>query len=232
MEFKLQTDIGRYKRLVEVLGTAKDTVTLRAQISVLKDEITQTSKQMKEQLAECNKQTLDPREQAKLQKSVKSYTRDLETFQRALKVCAEKEMATRPKDAQVGYDPDGGGPLSSESEPLLQQQQQQQIDRLQNESEYNAAIIDERDQEIQGLVRDIGELNEMFQDVAVMVTDQGVMLDTVEANAITTQDRVQAGTEELVLAEKSQRAATAKKCCLVVCAGVVLGVIIAVLIFS
>lgn len=231
MEFKLQTDIGRYKRLVDVLGTSKDTVTLRAQISVLKDEITQTSKQMKEQLAECNKQTLDPSEQAKLQKSVKSYTRDLETFQRVLKLCAEKELASRPKDAQVGYDPDGGGPLSSESEPLLQQQQQQ-IDRLQNESEYNAAIIDERDQEIQGLVRDIGELNEMFQDVAVMVTDQGVMLDTVEANAITTQDRVQAGTEELVLAEKSQRAATAKKCCLVVCAGVVFGVIFAVLIFS
>jgi len=231
LEFKLQTDIGRYKRLVDVLGTSKDTVTLRAQISVLKDEITQTSKQMKEQLAECNKQTLDPSEQAKLQKSVKSYTRDLETFQRVLKLCAEKELASRPKDAQVGYDPDGGGPLSSESEPLLQQQQQQ-IDRLQNESEYNAAIIDERDQEIQGLVRDIGELNEMFQDVAVMVTDQGVMLDTVEANAIPTQDRVQAGTEELVLAEKSQRAATAKKCCLVVCAGVVFGVIFAVLIFS
>eukprot|EP00210_Caulerpa_lentillifera_P008617 g8221.t1 len=187
---------------------------------------------MKEQLSECSKQQLDPSEQLKLQKSVKSYTRDLETFQRVLKQCAEKEMASRPKETTTGYDPDGGGPLSSESEPLLQRQQQQEIDRLQNESEYNAAIIDERDQEIQGLVRDIGELNEMFQDVAVMVTDQGVMLDTVEANAISTQDRVQAGTDELVIAERNQQAATRKKCCLVVCAGVVFGVILSALIFS
>lgn len=119
---------------------------------------------------------------------------------------------------------------SGETENLLVQQQQQEFDRLDNMVTYNAAIIDERDQEIQGLVKDIGELNEMFQDVAVMVHDQGVMVDTVETNAVLTSDRVEQGRVELEHAEKSQVAATNKKMCMAVVAGIVVGVIVAIII--
>ena len=124
------------------------------------------------------------------------------------------------------------GEESAETEHLLKQQQQQEVERLDNMISYNEAIIDERDTEIQGLVHDIGELNEMFQDVAVMVHDQGTMIDTVETNAILTADRVQAGRTELEHAEQSQQAATKKKMCLAVVAGVIVGVIGAICVLT
>ena len=140
-------------------------------------------------------------------------------------------------DREVSSPPNMSTPAGSravdeegENEHLLRQHQQQEVQRLDNMISYNEAIIEERDTEIQGLVKDIGELNEMFQDVAVMVHDQGTMVDNVETNAILTADRVQAGREELETAEKSQRAATSKKMCLAVVAGVVVGVICAILI--
>lgn len=144
-----------------------------------------------------------------------------------MKTCADREVASPPiitKSTQMPNE------ASGETENLLVQQQQQEFDRLDNMVTYNAAIIDERDQEIQGLVKDIGELNEMFQDVAVMVHDQGVMVDTVETNAVLTSDRVEQGRVELEHAEKSQVAATNKKMCMAVVAGIVVGVIVAIII--
>lgn len=145
-----------------------------------------------------------------------------------MKICADREVASPPI---ITTPVEGTAGEAAESESLLRDQQLQEVQRLDNMVAYNEAIIDERDTEISALVRDIGELNEMFQDVAVMVHDQGTMIDTVEANAVLTADRVEAGRVELEKAEDSQKAATSKKMCLAVVSGIVVGVILAVLIF-
>lgn len=41
---------------------------------------------------------------------------------------------------------------------------------------HNAALIEERDQGIREISRQIGEVNEMFQDLAVLINDQGVQV--------------------------------------------------------
>lgn len=52
----------------------------------------------------------------------------------------------------------------------------QEVLLLDNEISFNEAIIDERDQGIQEIQDQIGEVNEIFKDLAVLVHEQGVMI--------------------------------------------------------
>lgn len=47
---------------------------------------------------------------------------------------------------------------------------------LDNEIAFNEAVIEEREQGIQEIHSQIGEVNEIFKDLAVLVNDQGVMI--------------------------------------------------------
>ena len=47
---------------------------------------------------------------------------------------------------------------------------------LDNEIAFNEAVIEEREQGIQEIHTQIGEVNEIFKDLAVLVNDQGVMI--------------------------------------------------------
>lgn len=46
---------------------------------------------------------------------------------------------------------------------------------LDNEIAFNEAIIEEREQGIQEIQEQIGEVNEIFKDLAVLVHEQGAM---------------------------------------------------------
>ena len=47
---------------------------------------------------------------------------------------------------------------------------------LDNEIAFNEAVIEEREQGILEIHTQIGEVNEIFKDLAVLVNDQGVMI--------------------------------------------------------
>lgn len=52
----------------------------------------------------------------------------------------------------------------------------QEVLQLDNEIVFNEAIIEEREQGIQEIQHQIGEVNEIFKDLAVLVHEQGVMI--------------------------------------------------------
>ena len=52
----------------------------------------------------------------------------------------------------------------------------QELVLLDNEIAFNEAVIEEREQGIQEIHTQIGEVNEIFKDLAVLVNDQGVMI--------------------------------------------------------
>lgn len=47
---------------------------------------------------------------------------------------------------------------------------------MDNEIVFNEAIIEEREQGIQEIQQQIGEVNEIFKDLAVLVHEQGAMI--------------------------------------------------------
>lgn len=52
----------------------------------------------------------------------------------------------------------------------------QEVVMLKNEVVFNEAIIEEREQGILEIQQQIGEVNDIFKDLAVLVQEQGVMI--------------------------------------------------------
>lgn len=92
----------------------------------------------------------------------------LKDLQTTLKVAKSKAAASLPKEAKQTATPASldleSGVDADEHQALMQQQQQQQ-ERLVLESrlQYNDALIDERDEGIQDIQRNIQDIQEMFQ---------------------------------------------------------------------
>lgn len=95
----------------------------------------------------------------------------LKDLQTTLKIAKTKEAASLPKEAKSTPLPPAAADLESGVAPdehqalLAQQQQQQQQERsvLESRLQYNDALIDERDEGIQDIQRNIQDIQEMFQ---------------------------------------------------------------------
>lgn len=69
----------------------------------------------------------------------------------------------------------------------------------------NRQMIDEREKEILNIVKSIQDLNEIFKDLALMIVDQGTVLDRIDYNIEKTSVSVQQGLGELEKASKYQK---------------------------
>lgn len=111
-----------------------------------------------------------------------------------------------------------------------QQQQTQQQDQLQlapqDEVDFQESLIIERESEIRNIEHSVGELNELFRDVAHMVQEQGGELDRIDANVQNTVTDTRNADLELRSANRYQKQARGKACCLLVILAVVLTIII------
>lgn len=69
-------------------------------------------------------------------------------------------------------------------------------------------------QDVLRLEQSVAELHQMFLDLAMLVEQQGEMLDQIEFQVRTAANYVEQGNEEVRKALKSQKSARKKKCCL------------------
>lgn len=111
------------------------------------------------------------------------------------------------------------------------QQQQQQLlsePRLaqQDEVDYQETLIIEREGEIRQIEQSVGELNELFRDVAHIVREQGDTLDTIDVNVENTLQDTRGADVELRSASRYQKSARNKACCLLLIMAIVLIIIV------
>ncbi|KAI5078758.1 hypothetical protein GOP47_0006429 [Adiantum capillus-veneris] len=67
------------------------------------------------------------------------------------------------------------------------------------------ALIEERDQGIREIQQQIGEVNEIFKGLAVLVHEQGVMIDDIDSNIETSHAATAQANRQLTKAAKSQK---------------------------
>lgn len=72
----------------------------------------------------------------------------------------------------------------------------------------------------------MGELNELFRDVATMVHEQGTNIDLISANVENTRDDTRGADTELRSASRYQKSARTKACCLLLILAVVLIIVV------
>jgi len=111
--------------------------------------------------------------------------------------------------------------------PQQQQQEQEQL-RLADQSEvdFQESLIIERESEIRNIEASVGELNELFRDVAHMVHEQGQSLDVISDNVTNVRDDTRGADEQLRTASRHQKSARNKACCLLLILAVILTVVI------
>ena len=242
--FQMTTSVSSFKRAVDSLGTGKDTKELRGKLNKQRESIGRVAKECSlavKRLAQSVTNSDDDGRTthvAQHQKLVKDFHVVLKDFQKAQRTCAERESTFLPQrdparspsrtygaaeDTEQTRESYSG---AQEQQALLLDSRRQELMSNEGEMEYNNALIAEREQGIQEIQQQIGEVNEIFQDLAVLVNEQGQMIDDIEANIVSTAVRTKDARRELTKADKSQKAARNKMICLAIVIAVVLVVLI------
>jgi len=127
----------------------------------------------------------------------------------------------------------GGGELDFLTEPPRPSDRARMLGLTQeqvNEVEHVEALANERDEEIAQIAQSIEELSQIFKELAVLVIDQGTILDRIDFNMEQVVEHTQEGLGQLGVAEKHQKSARPMKC--IICLIVLIVIMLALLILK
>ena len=149
-------------------------------------------------------------------------------FQSIQRLALEKQRASATAARTALESNDSSAPYSDS--PSQQQSQLQEQDQLrlasQDEVDFQDSLIVERESEIRNIEQSVGELNELFRDVAHIVHEQGGQLDTIAGNVENVATDTRHADLELRSANRYQKSARGKACCLLVILAIVLTIIV------
>ncbi|GLT91250.1 hypothetical protein SLE2022_091470 [Rubroshorea leprosula] len=240
--FQINTAVSTFQRLVNTLGTPKDTPELREKLHKTRLHIGQLVKDTSAKLKQASE--TDHRADVSASKKVtdaklaKDFQAVLKEFQKAQQLAAERETTYTPfvpdpqavlPSSYTATELDAASDKAAEQHALLMESRRQEVLLLDNEIAFNEAIIEEREQGIQEIQQHIGEVNEIFKDLAVLVHDQGAMIDDIGSHIENVQAATAQGRSQLAKAAKTQRSNSSLACLLLVIFGIVLLIVIIVL---
>jgi t-SNARE complex subunit (syntaxin) len=227
--FTLTSSISRLNNQITLLGTRRETDRVRERVQDLLQETGDSFKEIGEGLKRVsNWEDLGPSQKYTQGKLNQEFRASLSEFQVLQRQAIEKQRASATA-ARTALEQEDGAAASSPSAGGQQQlQQQQQEPRLaeQSEVDFQETLIIERESEIRNIEQSVGELNELFRDVAHMVHEQGQSLDIISDNVTQTRDDTRNADQQLRTASRHQKSARGKACCLLLILAVVLAVII------
>ncbi|XP_042019998.1 syntaxin-22-like isoform X2 [Salvia splendens] len=190
--FQANTALAAFRRLVDAIGTSKDTpdhrLKLRSTRQRILDLVKDASAKLKSLTESHRPHDLHPNRKVQDSKLAKDLQTTLQEFQKLQHLASEREskfspVLPLPSSITICTPDDQYAESTFEREnddSFLMEQKRQEIRLLDNDVAFNEAVIEEREygiEEIQGQVR---EVNEMFKDLAVLVNEQSRTVDDIE----------------------------------------------------
>ncbi|EUC28052.1 hypothetical protein COCVIDRAFT_36035 [Bipolaris victoriae FI3] len=225
--FALTRNVARLSQETAKLGTKHETARVRERVKTTVEETSDKFKELGESLKKITTwPDVGPSQkftQSKLQREFKA---SLTEFQQLQKQALEKEKQSA-QAARTALQ-DATSPSEERGDYGQHQLQEQEQLRLANQDEvdFQESLIIERESEIRNIEQSVGELNELFRDVAHMVHEQGAQLDIIEENVETTHDASRGAHINLKQASNYQKSARSKACILLLILAIVLVIII------
>ncbi|KAL4937539.1 hypothetical protein BDV06DRAFT_71263 [Aspergillus oleicola] len=223
--FTLTSNITRLSDQVSLLGTKRDTERVRERVHSLLEQTREGFRDVGEGIKKVQTwEDVNPSQkwtQSKLSTEFKATLEEFQTVQRrALEKQRASAVAARSAVDEAEHPTEGG---AQQQEQLLEEQP-----RLANQGEvdFQEALIIERENEIRNIEQSVGELNELFRDVAHIVHEQGEQLDTISGNVENVHTDTRGANVELRSASRYQKNARNKACCLLIILAVILTIII------
>jgi len=108
-----------------------------------------------------------------------------------------------------------------EVDPLTEALDRRLNQQAQMLAEDNSRFVEQREKEIQSIVKSISDLNSIFKELATMVTEQGTIIDRIDYNIENTNIKVHDGLEQIKKAAMYQKN-DRKMYCIVILAVIVM----------
>ncbi|KAI5778254.1 t-SNARE [Geopyxis carbonaria] len=234
----LISNITQLNRQLALVGTKKDSETVRDRVKRLTDETRAGFKAVSDGVRRVqNWPDVSPSmkyAQDKLQNQLASALTD---FQGAQRLSAEKtrQYVSAARKAQHEMHDEGRVPDELDAEPyegdgVRQMQvplvQQQAALAEQGEVDFQESLIVAREEEIRGIEQGITEINDIFKDLGTLVSQQGDQLDMIDGHVSRAAQDHKAADQELRSASRYQKGARNRACCLLLILAVVLAVVL------
>ncbi|KIJ53698.1 hypothetical protein M422DRAFT_222373 [Sphaerobolus stellatus SS14] len=227
--FKINANVQGMLKLVDQLGTARDTGSVRKSLHNLTETTRDMAKRGTEDLKKLTTMQKDlPHHHAALTKTSHDFQVSLTALQRAQQVSAERQR-TVVESTKIAVEEDEARREESGSTPTSPGQQQTQLlqQRLSPaELSHQESLITEREAEIRDIESGIHELSEIFRDLGTLVSEQGNMVDNIESNISSVAINTHAASDELTTAHEYQRRAGRRAACLMMILVIVLCVVL------
>lgn len=206
------------QRIVSQLGTDKDTTELRQRLQQKQQYVNQLAKETDKYLKEFSSNADQRQRKLQRERLVNDFSNALALFQKTQRQAQqkEKEFVARVRAssrASTNFADDAFGRTASTFDNDDQIQKQGYEAGI---TEEDLNLIQERETSIRQLEADITDINEIFKDLAVMVHEQGDMIDSIEANVENADVHVQNATQQLASAATYQQKYRKKVCILLV----------------
>ncbi|KAJ5635260.1 uncharacterized protein N7484_008573 [Penicillium longicatenatum] len=224
--FSLTSNTTRLSSQIALLGTKRDTERVRERVHNLLEETRAGFKEAGEGLKKIQTwEDVNPSQKWTQQKLSSEFKANLDEFQIVQRRALEKQRASAVA-ARTAID--DGEQLSGDADVQLQEQQLLEQPRLANQGEvdFQETLIIEREEEIRNIEQSVGELNELFRDVAHIVGEQGGQLDIISENVQNVTQDTRGANVELRGASRYQKNARNKACCLFFILAVILLIIV------
>ena len=222
--FSFTTSVTKFQKQVGLIGTRRDTQEHR----VRTNELGKSIKDLAKKISETLKASPEDSSKAKL---AQDFQQVLKEFQRIYKTCLEKMSSTMPnvetatkrrknrgggahqQQGDVSLLEGGGG---GEGQELLAAEKMESQLLLDNQISHHDVLITEREEGIREIQGQIAEVGEIFQDLAVLVNEQGDMVNDIESNIISSHGHTEQAGRELVKAASHQKSARNRMCIIAV----------------
>ncbi|XP_067581128.1 syntaxin-12 isoform X3 [Pseudorca crassidens] len=197
---------AQIKNLMSQLGTKQDSSKLQENLQQLQHSTNQLAKETNELLKELGSLPLplstSEQRQQKLQKErlMNDFSAALNNFQAVQRRVSEKEKESIARAR-------AGSRLSVEErqreEQLVSFDSHEEWNQMQSQedevaiTEQDLELIKERETAIRQLEADILDVNQIFKDLAMMIHDQGDLIDSIEANVESSEVHVERATDQL-----------------------------------
>eukprot|EP00124_Ichthyophonus_hoferi_P005493 Ihof_evm2s811 gene=Ihof_evmTU2s811 len=205
----IRSQLVAIERYVTLLTSSPASSQETSKIGLLQSDIKKSAEDTRRLLGRmdklCTGNTTEQRRKRTQTNEIRKTLDTIMTSYQALK--GRVETLLSQSKPPVTVDPITLQHTNEEEQPLLANQtrliQIQQV-VLDNEIDYNEAVIMEREEGIERIHSEVFQVNEMFRDLGCMVHEQGSHMDQIEANISSVNTTTEKGLEELTDAQDLQ----------------------------
>lgn len=224
--FTISSNISKLSKQVTLLGTKRESDRVRERVLELLNTTTEDFKDILEHVNKIEEWAdVTPSQKYTQQKLWRNYQAAHREFQ-ALHQDALPKLRASESAARAALEEATSPGIERQSE--FGQQQMQAPLRLADQSEvdFQDTLIVEREANIRSIEAGLVELNEVFRDVAHIVSEQGEQLDSIAANVENARTDTRGADVELRSASRYQKNARGKMCMLLLILAVIFTVVL------